>query len=107
MNEPLNHPTPSVWPEWHHKPLRLTVSEIDNPSLVLDQFFQCYHLPDIRACLNAWLQDALAKETIESKHHFATHKEVEKLVEAAWLIHQNGIGLKDVIRISVISKNDE
>jgi hypothetical protein len=38
------------------------------------------------------LQDALNKPTIESKEHVSTHNEVIKLVEAAWLIHQNRNG---------------
>src|SRR6266540_2290305 len=90
MKEPLNHTATSHWPAWHNQPLHLTVQEIEHPALVLDQFFQCYHLPDIRSCLNNWLQDALAKPTIESKEHVSTHNEMQKLVEAAWLIYQNG-----------------
>lgn len=79
----------NIWPEWHNQPLFLTREGINNPKLVLDQFFDCYHLPDIRTCLNNWLQDAMDKPTIESKQHVSTHNEVQKLVEAAWLIHQN------------------
>lgn len=78
-----------IWPSWHQNPLRLSIEEIEHPSTTLTHFFQTYHLPDIRSCLNNWLQDALAKETVEAKEHVSTHREVEKLVEAAWLIHQN------------------
>lgn len=92
MNAPLNHSLCPTWPHWHNQPLRLTVSEIENPSSVIDQFFECYHLPDIRVCLQNWLLDSLTKETVESNQHVFTHYEIEKLVEAAWLIKQNGIG---------------
>jgi hypothetical protein len=89
MNEPLNHPQESIWPEWHQQPIRLTIQEIEDPASVIGQFFQCYHLPDIRTCLEAWLQDALTRETIESKEHVSTHREIEKLVEAAWVINNS------------------
>lgn len=78
MNEPLNQSARSAWPEWHNKPLHLTVAEIEDPAIVINEFFQCYHLPDIRACLQSWLQDALVKETVENKKHISTHREVEK-----------------------------
>lgn len=87
MTEPLNYPPKPVWPEWHNKPLKLTVQEIEDPTIVIQQFFQCYHLPDIRQCLQVWLEDSLAKNTVESKNHVFTHYEIEKLVEAAWVIN--------------------
>ena len=89
MIEPLNHSTQAVWPEWHQKPLRLTIPEINNPSVVIDQFFDCFHLTDIRNCLANWLQDVLVKETVESKIHISTHDQVQKLIEACWIINQN------------------
>jgi hypothetical protein len=92
MNEPLNHSPNDIWPEWHQKPIRLTVQEIENPIIVIEQFFQCFHLPDIRECLKVWLQDAFTKDTIESKQHISTYNEVEKLVEAAWVIHNSFSG---------------
>jgi hypothetical protein len=79
----------NTWPSYHQNPLRLSIEEINHPFTTLCHFFQTYHLPDIRTCLNNWLHDALAKETIEAKEHVLTHREVEKLVEAAWVIHQN------------------
>lgn len=94
MNEPLNHSHRPTWPHWHNQPFRLTVSEIENPSTVIEQFFQCYHLPDIRVCLHNWLLDSLTKETAESNQHVFTHFEIEKLVEAAWIIKQNGLDHK-------------
>lgn len=95
MIEPLNQSTQAVWPEWHQKPLRLTIPEINNPSTVFDQFFECYHLPDIRNCLANWLQDALAKDTIECKKHVSTHDQVQKLIEACWIINQSHLLTND------------
>lgn len=94
MNEPLNQPTQAEWPDWHNNPLRLTLREINNPITVILDFFQSYHLPDIRFCLHNWLSDSLPKETLESKAHFSTYEDVEKLVEACWIIRQNNKAIK-------------
>ena len=95
MNESLNHPGHTSWPEWHSQPLRLTAAEIENPKQVFEEFFQCYHLPDIRTCLNNWLQDALGRESADNKQHYETHLQVEKLVEAAWLVHKTPPSTKE------------
>lgn len=94
MNEAQNHSTKADWPDYHNQPLRLKVQEIENPTTIIDEFFQTYHLPDIRFCLHNWLFDSLSKESIESKAHFTTYEDVEKLVEACWLIRQNKIEKK-------------
>lgn len=88
MNEPLNHPGRASWPEWHSQPLRLTAVEIHYPLHVFEEFFQCYHLPDIRTCLHNWLQDSLGRESADNKQHYETHQLVEKLVEASWLVYK-------------------
>ena len=96
MNEPLNHPGRTSWPAWHSQPLRLTAAEIENPRQVFEEFFQCYHLPDIRTCLNNWLQDALGKESVDNKQHYETHQQVEKLVEAAWLVNRKSRNIEAI-----------
>lgn len=80
---------PNMFPDYHTNPLRLTIDEIKNPSIVIDEFFEAYHLPDIRLCMENWLHDGLVAETIESKGHVYTHDKVIKLIEACWLIRQN------------------
>jgi hypothetical protein len=77
------------YPDYHNQPLKLTTEEIDNPYIVIDEFFQSYHLIDIRACLESWLQDGMFAESIESKTHFSTHEKIAKLVEACWMIRYN------------------
>jgi hypothetical protein len=89
MNEPLNQRTLAEWPDYHNNPLRLTTDEINNPTGVINEFFETYHLPDIRLCMENWLHDGLVVETIESKGHVYTHDKVIKLIEACWLIRQN------------------
>jgi hypothetical protein len=71
---------------------KLKAEEIENPIKVIDDFFQCYHLPAIRVCLQDWLQDALSKETIEVKEHVRTHAQVERLVEAVSSLVGSAVG---------------
>ena len=80
------------FPDYHNNPFRLTIKEIENPTAVIDEFFESYNLPEIRACLDEWLHDGMLVENIESKKHFSTYKDIEKLVEACWVIRQNQRG---------------
>jgi hypothetical protein len=47
-------------PLWHSKPLRLSPEETQNPNLVLTDFFQCYHLQDVREIMWQWLRAAVS-----------------------------------------------
>lgn len=62
--------------------------------MVLDQFFQMYHLPQARACLKEWLDDALRAEDNCASAHVTMYNQVEKLIEAAFILH-NGYELKE------------
>lgn len=88
MNERLKQQIMTQYPEWHYKPLRLTVAEIEAPQSVIGQFFECYTLPQIRACLKEMAFDAICMDDNDAPSHFTTQDDVEKLIEAAWLIHQ-------------------
>jgi hypothetical protein len=79
----------NTYPDYHNQPLKLTIEEIENPYIVIDEFFESYHLPDIRLCLDNWLHDGLSVETIESKAHFSTHEKITKLVESCWVIRHS------------------
>lgn len=78
----------SQYPEWHDKPLRLTTAEMNDPHLVLEDFFQAYSLSDTRACLKELLEDALSAEDVNPMSHLHLYDHVEKLIEAAFLLHQ-------------------
>ena len=77
------------FPDYHNQPLKLTTEEIKNPVNVINEFFETYHLPDIRQSLNNWLHDGLVSETIESKANVYTHDKVIKLIEACWVLRQD------------------
>jgi HEPN domain-containing protein len=76
------------YPDWHNQPLCLTVEEIEHPLKVLEAFFDCYHLPQARACLKEWLDNSLRAEDVNGARMLFIHDSVSKLMEAAWLILQ-------------------
>ncbi len=93
MKENLRQKLLTEYPEWHDNPLKLSIAEIEDPYPVLDHFFQCYTLPQIRACLQELVYDSLRAEDTDAPSHVTTHEDIEKLVEAAWVIFkQNGNG---------------
>ena len=89
MNTPLNKRILSNWPAWHQQPFRLTCNEINNPHHILKEFFTWYTLSDIRLCLKEWLTDALRAEDVEALEYVTLHDNIEKLIEAAWVILGN------------------
>lgn len=89
MNTPLNKRILSNWPAWHQRPFRLTCNEINNPHHILKEFFTWYTLSDIRLCLKEWLTDALRAEDVEALEYVTLHDNIEKLIEAAWVILGN------------------
>ncbi|HEY0059027.1 MAG TPA: HEPN domain-containing protein, partial [Flavisolibacter sp.] len=72
--------------DWHKHPLCLTVEEIEQPLKVLEAFFDCYHLPQARACLKEWLDNSLQAEDVNGARMLFVHDSINKLMEAAWLI---------------------
>jgi hypothetical protein len=88
MKEEFKQRVMAEYPVWHEQPLNLTISEIENPRSVLSLFFRRYNLPNIRACLKEFLYDALCADGVDAQSHVITHQDIERLVEAAWLIYQ-------------------
>ncbi len=79
-------------PQWHNQPLRLTEEERKNPLLVLKEFFECYHLNDVRDINWNWLVEVLSSsgsissEAIERNNHIFFYEKLEALIEACYLI---------------------
>jgi HEPN domain-containing protein len=76
------------YPGWHKHPLCLTLEEIEQPLKVLEAFFDCYHLPQARACLKEWLDNSLRAEDVNGARMLFIYDTINKLMEAAWLILQ-------------------
>ena|SRR5688500_1134663 len=81
-------------PQWYNQPLRLTEEERQNPKMVIDDFFECYHLNDIRDILWKWTVEivsspgSISSEALERSNHFYFYEKMETLIEAIYLMKQ-------------------
>jgi len=77
---------------WHNQPLRLTEEEMKNPWLVFLDFFECFHLNDVRELLWKWLievvssPNSISSEPLERSNHFYLYERLEALIEACYVI---------------------
>ena len=76
-------------PDYHFKPLALTVDQIENPTTVILDFFTNFHLPDFREHFKKMFEASLNQETTEPHKHHHTFTEIEKVIEACWVIREN------------------
>ncbi|MBO9200002.1 MULTISPECIES: hypothetical protein [Niastella] len=79
-------------PLWHNQPMRLTEEESQNPFLVFNDFFECFHLNDVREQFWNWLVEvvsspnSISSEPLERNNHFYFYEKVEALIEACYVI---------------------
>jgi len=77
-----------------NQPLRLSEEEKQNPYCVLEDFFSCFHLQDIREILWDWLVAAISSESGQYSTGYArsnlvfVYEKIELLIEAAHGIHK-------------------
>jgi hypothetical protein len=103
MNEPLNTSAPAttftgkshnLHPHFYNQPLRLTPDQTQNPNLVLDDFFECYHLKEVREIMWQWLTSAVSSpgshvdDHHERNNYMFFYEKMEALVEAAWIMNR-------------------
>lgn len=101
MNEPLNMSrhgisfsgkTYNKHPQWYNQPLRLTKEQKKDPLPVLDDFFECYHLNEVRQTLWEWLtevlssQRSIAIEPLDRNNHIYFYEKIEGIIEAAFIL---------------------
>ncbi|MBO9200227.1 MULTISPECIES: hypothetical protein [Niastella] len=101
MNEPLNNSRPGIsfsgktfnkHPQWYNQPLRLTKEQKKDPLLVLDDFFECYHLNEVRQTLWEWLTEVLSSqrsvaiEPLDRNNHIYFYEKVEAIIELAYVM---------------------
>ena len=81
-------------PDWHNQPLRLSEEERQNPRLVIEQFFESYHLQEIRELLWNWMVEvvsssrSIAQDGKQRNDHIYFYEKLENLVEAAFVLNQ-------------------
>jgi len=81
-------------PQWHNQPLRLNDEERKDPVLIIDDFFDCYHLQEARQLLWDWMVEivsshrSIASDPQERNNHIFFYEKMEALVEAALIIRR-------------------
>lgn len=79
-------------PHWYNQPLRLTKEQKRDPLPVLDDFFECYHLNEVRQTLWEWLtevvssQRSIAIEPLDRNNHMYFYEKIEGIIEAAFIL---------------------
>ena len=81
-------------PDWYNQPLRLSEEERLNPRLVIENFFESYHLQEVREMLWSWMVEivsssrSIAQDAKQRNDHIYFYEKIEILVEAAFLMNQ-------------------
>lgn len=79
-------------PQWYNQPLRLNEDQRQNPILILDDFFECYHLNEVRELLWNWFVEVMSSphgisiDPHERNNHIYFYEKIEALVEASFII---------------------
>jgi hypothetical protein len=77
-----------------NQPLRLTEEERQDPYSVLDDFFSCFHLQDMREMLWDWLVAAMSSESGQYSTGYArsnlvfVYEKLELFIEAVQVINK-------------------
>lgn len=67
---------------------RLTQDEIYDPCLVFEALFKQYSLVELKKFLRMWLMESISsRDIVELSDVVWLYEQVEKLMEAAWIIH--------------------
>ncbi|OQP45875.1 hypothetical protein A4H97_32050 [Niastella yeongjuensis] len=83
----------NLHPVWYNQPLRLNEDQLNSPELALDDFFEFYHLKEVREILWQWVREVVSSpgsilsDHQERNNHLFFYEKLEMLVEAAWVIN--------------------
>lgn len=82
-------------PYYYNQPLRLTQEQTNYPKLILDDFFECYHLNEVREIMWQWLTEVVSSprshsnDPHERNNYMFFYEKIEALVEAAWIMNRS------------------
>ena len=82
--------TQNKHPRWMNEPLRLSRKQRKKPALVIDDFFEHYHLQDVRELLWNWTVEIISSENNlsysaqERSNILFFYEKLEMLVEAVY-----------------------
>jgi hypothetical protein len=86
-------------PQLNNLTLRLTEEQRLDPILVINDFFECYHLNDVRELIWKWLVEILSSsgsfssQAIERCNSIFFYEKIEMLIEACYLLRKQAIEL--------------
>ena len=93
--------------EWLHYPVLLSPLERINPYLAISNLFEIYTIEQYLTFLYEWLEAGLSVSTIDDDLDMSDviyfYENMQKLYEAAWIIHQREI--RPVLKNSASDKN--
>jgi hypothetical protein len=78
-------------PDWHNQPLRLSQEQKQAPVLAIEDFFECFHLNEVREILWNWMVEIISSphgishDNHERNNHLYFYEKIEMLVEAAYI----------------------
>lgn len=102
-NKPFIMRTCNNHPQWYNQPLRLTEEQRNDPMSVLHEFFECYHLNDVRDLVWKWLVEVLTSsgsisaEALERGNNIFFYEKIELLIEACYVLVKQAIELSQRI----------
>src|ERR1044072_2101003 len=79
-------------PQWYNQPLRLNQDQKKDPLPVFLDFFECYHLKDVREKLWQWVTEVvtspyyISSEPLERSDHLYFYEKMELIIEAAFVL---------------------
>jgi hypothetical protein len=86
--------THNLYPQYYNAPLRLTPTQLEDLKEVLDDFFECYHLDEVREIMWQWTVEvvsnprSMANDHHERNNYMFFYEKLEALVEAAWIMNR-------------------
>lgn len=81
-------------PQWYNQPLRLTREQKQDPFLVIEDFFECYHLNEVREILWKWMEEvvcsprSISNNPMDRSNHMYFYEKMEELVEAVFMLEK-------------------
>ena len=86
-------------PQLNNQTLRLTEEQRIDPMLVINEFFECYQLNDIRDTFWKWLVEVLTSSgsistgAIERGNNIFFYEQIELLIEACYILRKQALEL--------------
>jgi|GEM_PF-1956115 len=108
MKQPLKYRFEKTYPKLIEHPIRLNLAEIENPISVIQEFFTQHGLKNIRIYLEELLSDAIKNsEVISANYNAPIFNELEKVIEAAFLLQYLDIEEEDYDTMGKMNNNEK